>query len=102
MSDLFYTPPHELHRTTDPDTSAEAANSIDPTKSEKRCYSLCAESGEKGITNSEAAAALNKLPNATSPRWRPLARKNLIVDSGERRKSLVTNRREIVWKIFNQ
>ena len=85
-----------LHRSTDPDTSVEAAATVNVTKSEQRCYDYCKRHGNAGVTNSEAAAYLNLLPNTTSPRWRPMERKKIIMDSGQRRKN-GAGRNEIVW-----
>lgn len=85
------------YRTNDPDTSIEAAAAVNVTEAEKRCYDLCVNRGAHGVTNSEAANLLKVLPNATSPRWRPMARKCLVCDSSKRRRNTVSGRNEIVW-----
>lgn len=83
----FGTPLHKLVRRDGPDTSLAAAASVNTTKSERAVYELVVAAGEHGITNSEVAAALNKLSNATSPRWTALIEKELVIDSGRRRKN---------------
>lgn len=81
----FGTPLHKLVRRDGPDTSLAAAAQVDTTKSEKAVYDLVVAAGMRGITNSEVAAALHKLSNATSPRWTALVEKGLVVDSTRRR-----------------
>ena len=92
---FFGTPLHKLVRHDSPDTSIAAAALVDTTSSERMVYDLVVEAGEDGITNSEVARLLGKLPNATSPRWIALIEKGLVRDSGRRRRN-PTNRLERV------
>lgn len=82
---VFGTPLRKLVRRGGPDTSLAAAERVDTTKSEEAVYCLVADAGSNGITNSEVARRLGKLPNATSPRWIALLEKGLVRDSGRRR-----------------
>jgi hypothetical protein len=81
----FGTPLHKLVRAGGPDTSLAAAAMVDTTRSEAAVYRLVVAAGVRGITNSEVARHLGKLPNATSPRWSALLEKGLVKDSGDRR-----------------
>jgi len=97
--DLFGTPWYMLHKRGDPDTSREAAKLVETTKEEKRNFFTLLNAGPRGITTTFAAMILGKMNHAVSPRWAALVRKGLVRDSGERRKSPKTTRREIVWKV---
>jgi hypothetical protein len=66
-------------RTTDPDTSHEAADSIDTTKLEQIVYQEIRKRGERGATWDELTDALPWLAKASiSPRFVKLREKGLI------------------------
>ena len=87
-------------RRTDPDTSHEAACSIDGevvTRLESIVEDFIRSKGSAGATGHEIIAATG-LPNETvTPRTRPLVEKGRIVNSGEKRVA-PSGRRQIVWK----
>lgn len=83
-------------RHSDPDTSKDAARKLDTNHIEKLVTDALTIIGPIGATTEELASDLN-LPLVTvSPRMRPLARKNRVRDSGERRKN-ESGRAAIVW-----
>jgi hypothetical protein len=90
-------------RNTDPDTSHEAAWSVNATAMEELVFTivLCfrLDYSPPGVTTSEAVAISGKEWNSISPRFRPLARKCRIVDTGKRRKNPATGRNQIVWDL---
>lgn len=83
-------------RNTDPQTSHEAAASVDATRLEAKVLAAINVAID-GLTSTEAAQVLNIPPWSISPRFRPLARKGLIHDTGMTRIG-ATGRRHIVWK----
>jgi len=76
----------ELFRRNAPDTSREAAHSIEVPRLEKVVLEAIRKTKRKGITQDELLAQLPHL-SYSSVTARPVAlrRKGLIVDSGERR-----------------
>lgn len=68
---------------SDPDTSHEAARSVNVPELESRV--LQAIVVLSGATSKEVAAYLEISPWSVSPRFRPLERKGLIEKTGERR-----------------
>ena len=77
-----------LARRTDPDTSRDAANSIDVTILERVVYeAFCRYTG--GCIADDIVQALPYMRAHTIiPRFAPLLRKGLLVDTGERRRSI--------------
>jgi hypothetical protein len=74
-------------RKSDPDTSYEAAQSVDATELERIVYNVI-KSFPKGCTSDEIMGVLPHYGVQTiSPRYAPLLRKGFIVDTGERRKA---------------
>lgn len=101
MNNLFReSDDHEIgaYRYNDPDTSVEAAVSVDATRLEAIVLEAIRSCREKGATSSELVALTHMDWPTVTPRCRPLVRKGLIYDSGERRKGLWSNRNQIVWK----
>jgi hypothetical protein len=84
-------------RFDDPDTSVEAAESVDATRLEAMVRDAVWARGELGATNSELVGILGIAWNTVSPRCAPLKRKGFICDSGERRPG-PSGRMQIVWK----
>lgn len=85
MERFFGTDPKMLVRTTDPDTSMDAAEKVDTTKLEKLVYEAIAKH-PNGCTSEEVMAHFpNHGIQTISPRYAPLIRKGFIEDTGERR-----------------
>ena len=84
---IFGTNPKEMVRNTDPDTSVEAAHSVDSTQLEAMVYEAILMY-PNGCTSDEV---MKHFPNhgvqTISPRFAPLLRKGFIYDTGERRKA---------------
>jgi len=73
----------EAHaRSTDPDTSHEAAEKVNANRLEKMY--LAALQGGQSLTTTEIANYYNMDRDSFSPRSRPLIRKKLIVEDGKR------------------
>lgn len=83
---LFGTDPICLVRASSPDTSHEAAQSIDTTRLEAMVYeAVCAFSG--GCIQDDVLSRFPGFPySSVTARFRALLDKGLIVDTGERRK----------------
>jgi hypothetical protein len=102
--------PHEHVRTTDPDTSHEAAWSVtDATVVQARVVAIY-EAHPAGLTDEELVAAYARdwpgtrsLESRASPRKRrsDLARAGVLIDTGERR-TLTSGRRGIVWTLHRR
>jgi predicted ArsR family transcriptional regulator len=85
-----------LARYTDPSTSHDAAESIDTTQLERMVFNVLKEYGPQ---TSEQVAEKLKMPLVSiSPRFRPLANKGKIIDSGERFKNK-SGRCAILWAV---
>lgn len=90
-------------RNEDPDTSHEAADNTEgeiASHLEKKVIKAL-ELNPQGLTNHQIVEITHIVWNTITPRVRPLVRKGLVVDSGERRTG-PTNRRCIVWKLKGQ
>lgn len=86
-------------RASDPETSAIAASSVRGGKAnelEEKVLSVLL-SHPQGLTGQEVTDILGLDRVTTSPRFAPLRRKGLIVDTGTRRKG-PSGRPAIVWK----
>ena len=80
------TDPHTLHRTDGPDTSVDAAYSIDPSRLEKMVYKVIHGFGERGCISDEVRAELPHLSySSVTARYRRLLDRGHIVDTGLRR-----------------
>ena len=80
------TDPHTLHRTDGPDTSVDAAYSIDPSRLEKMVYKVIHGFGERGCISDEVRAKLPHLSySSVTARYRRLLDRSHIVDTGQRR-----------------
>jgi len=99
MERFFGTEPKMLVRTTDPDTSIDAAEKVDTTKLEQLVYEAIAKHSD-GCTSEELMAHFpNHGVQTISPRFAPLIRKGFIEDTGERRRSS-TGRSQRVMKVI--
>ncbi len=72
-------------RKSDPDTSHEAAESVEPTKLEATVLDALQQFGKAGATAHELVAYLNMPWQTVSPRLAPLVRKGFAIDTGLRR-----------------
>lgn len=98
MHQQFGTDPHTLHRTDSIDTSVAAAYSVNTTKLEETVYQCIKAAGVMGCTQDDV---LGKNPGAPyssiTARFSALLRKNLIVDTGTRRKGRSGRAQRVVW-----
>jgi len=83
-------------RNTDPETSWEAAESVDVGRLEGMVLSVLRQYPD-GLTGKQVAHILNMQTDTIRPRFRPLANKGLIYDCGERR-IYCSKTSQIVWK----
>lgn len=83
-------------RKSDPGTSAEAGAAVNTTKYESILLDFVAKCGIDGCTSEEAANETGVGRVTLSPRFRPLAVKGCIIDSGKRRTG-ASGRPSIVW-----
>ncbi len=87
-----------LARTTDPETSQAAARSVGVNRLFLAVLHNLSRAPYYGMTMNQVVAHC-KLPNESiTPRFRPMAKKGLIYDTGETRRNL-SGRSAIVWKI---
>lgn len=86
-------------RFDDPDTSQDAADDLRGKKANVLEGKVLAaiKKSPLGLTNHEIVTATGLDWNTSSPRVRPLVRKNLVYDSGERRPG-PGGKKCIVWK----
>lgn len=83
----FGTPPNELVRNTDPDTSHQAANSVDTSKLEALVYEVISMYPDGCVADDVEKRLAYLRSHSITPRFAPLIRKGLIFDTGERRKA---------------
>ncbi len=89
------------HRHEDPDTSVDAANSVDATALEAEVLAAFRDSPfchHHGFTSEEAANYLRMELGSVTPRFRPLEAKGYIYRTTERRPGK-SGRNRIVWKL---
>ena len=80
------TNPHTLHRSDGPDTSTDAAYSIDPTRLEKLVYKVIFGFGKSGCISDEVRERLPHLSySSVTARYRKLLDRHHITDTGLRR-----------------
>lgn len=83
---LFGTNPKQMARTEDPDTSKEAAETVQSAHLEKLVYEVIKEFSD-GCTSEDVERALYQYrSHSITPRFAPLLRKGLIVDTGFRKR----------------
>lgn len=77
--DDYGTDPIELYRAEDPDTSAEAAHSVDTTKLEKMVHEAILAYGSNGCIAADLLAKYHYLPySSVTARFAALQRKEFI------------------------
>jgi len=83
---IFGADPKVLARRDDPDTSHEAAQSIDTTTLERMVYDAVCSFGARGCISDEVRAIYPWLPySSVTARYRSLLDKKYIADTGARR-----------------
>ena len=95
-SSIFGTDPKYLARTDDPDTSHEAAESVDTTMLEALVYSAVYAHPEGCIQDEVLAMYPHKPYSSITARFRALLDKKLIEDTGLRKKGRSGRNQRIV------
>ena len=86
MTDMYGTDPIELYRSEDPDTSAEAAHSVDTTKLEKMVHEAIETAGHNGCIAADLLAKFPYLPySSVTARFSALERKRFITCGPDKR-----------------
>ena len=84
-NNIFGTNPNHLVRRNDPDTSHEAAESVDSTKLEKMVYETIRSHGSNGCISDRVRMLHPAYPySSITARYRALLDKGMIIDSGVR------------------
>lgn len=83
-------------RATDPETSKEAAKSVNVTYLEGKVLKAIQAAGEKGATQDDLVESLGLPSNSITPRFKPLMNKGLVQDSGTARKGHYSGKRQRV------
>ena len=85
--DLFGTDPFKLHRRDSPDTSVEAAYSVDTTNLERLVFEYIKARGENGCIADDLLRTHTGYPySSITARFAALERKGLIYYKGDKRK----------------
>ena len=85
------------HRRHDPETSVDAAWSVDATQLEHVVLDVVQAAGEWGATLDDIIRATGLDKVTVSPRLRPLVRKGFVIATNRRRPGL-SGRGQIVWQ----
>jgi len=101
MDRFFGSYPKTMVRTTDPDTSMDAAEKVDSTKLEQQVYEVIAKYPDGCISEQVMTHFPNHGVQTISPRFAPLIRKGFIEDTGERRKAS-TGHSQRVMKVIKK
>lgn len=97
FDDIFGTPAHHLHQAGAVDTSVLAAHKVDTSELESLVYETIKSFGDRGCISDEVRAKLPDLPySSVTARYRALLDKDLIVDTGERRKGWSTRNQRVL------
>jgi hypothetical protein len=98
---FFGSEPKMMVRTTDPDTSMDAAEKVDSTKLEQQVYEVIAKYPDGCISEEVMTHFPNHGVQTISPRFAPLIRKGFIEDTGERRRAS-TGHTQRVMKVIKK
>jgi len=98
---FFGSEPKTMVRTTDPDTSMNAAEKVDSTKLEQQVYEVIAKYPDGCISEEVMTHFPNHGVQTISPRFAPLIRKGFIEDTGERRRAS-TGHTQRVMKVIKK
>jgi hypothetical protein len=101
MERFFGSEPKTMVRTTDPDTSMNAAEKVDSTKLEQQVYEVIAKYPDGCISEEVMTHFPNHGVQTISPRFAPLIRKGFIEDTGERRRAS-TGHTQRVMKVIKK
>ncbi len=101
MERFFGSEPKMMVRTTDPDTSMNAAEKVDSTKLEHQVYEVIAKYPDGCISEEVMTHFPNHGVQTISPRFAPLIRKGFIEDTGERRRAS-TGHTQRVMKVIKK
>jgi len=101
MERFFGSEPKMMVRTTDPDTSMDAAEKVDSTKLEQQVYEVIAKYPDGCISEEVMTHFPNHGVQTISPRFAPLIRKGFIEDTGERRRAS-TGHTQRVMKVIKK
>jgi hypothetical protein len=83
---VFGTAPRKLVRRQDPDTSQQAAASVNTTNLERMVFNAIAAYGSSGCISDQILNEFSHLPySSVTARYRALLDKGMIEDTGERR-----------------
>jgi uncharacterized protein with PIN domain len=92
----FGTEPHKMVRKTDINTSKEAAKTVNSENIEKQIYDVVKSFGFNGCITEQVIEITGSTQNTINPRFAPLLRRGLIVDTGERRMAKTGRRQRVV------
>jgi len=84
-TEYFGTDPKHLARASDPDTSRDAAETVDTTRLEALVYETVCKYKDGCIADDVIRDLAYLRAHSVIPRFAPLIRKGFIVDTGERR-----------------
>lgn len=83
----FGTEPYKLVRQQDPDTSHTASRAVDSSRLERLVYDTIKSFGINGCISDEVRDRFPEIPySSITARYKALMERNLIEDTGERRK----------------
>lgn len=86
LEPMFGTPAEHLHRTDSPQTSIDAANSVDTTRLEAMVREAISGFGQAGCISDQVLAKFPSLSySSVTARYRGLLDKGFIEDTGEKR-----------------
>tara|TARA_R110000796_G_scaffold252345_1_gene386184 strand:+ start:2527 stop:2847 length:321 start_codon:yes stop_codon:yes gene_type:complete len=90
---------YKMFRTTDPQTSVDAAKSLNPTRLESLVLEAIRQREDFGCTMDEVESLLPKVrASSISPRFKPLMEKGYVVGDGRTRKAIFSNKQQrILW-----
>jgi hypothetical protein len=98
--DMFGTAPHKLSKRDDPETSHEAAHSIDSAAKERAVFNVVTNCHQDhGMICQEIADALGKQMHDTSPRISALVEKHMLYRHGDKRLGRLSNRKQMIVRI---
>ena len=90
---------YKMVRATDPETSVDAAITLNPTKLESIVLDCIRERQHLGATMDEVDLLLPSIRSSSiSPRFKPLMEKGYLVADGRTRKAIHSNKQQrILW-----
>ncbi len=91
---------HTLYRKDDPDTSRQAAESVEPhlTEIQANVLGIIADSGEYGLTDEQLSERFGTSTSTARTRRAELADRGMVIEAAARR-TLRSGRQGRVWKI---